>query len=243
MKVAETALSRDDELVLGVRRIEYLGTPFRSFLGNTFTRGLFRLLVGVRLRDTQTGLRAVPGFFAKRLLLLSANGYDFELEMLIMARHTRLSIAEQPISTFYDNGNTTSHFDPIFDSARIYRVLFRFLMAALLSSAVDNMLFGHFLSAGFGVAAAQAVSRCIAIPLNFFLLQRFVFYSQQDISEVLPRYVVVVLAFFGMSSALVAAASQIWIGPLVGKMLIECALFPLNFLVQRDFVFARRGKR
>jgi glycosyltransferase involved in cell wall biosynthesis len=241
IKVAETALSRGGELILGVRRIEFLGTPFRSFLGNTFTRGLLRLLVGLRLRDTQTGLRAIPGFFAKRLLLLSTNGYDFELEMLIMAQHTRLSIAEQPISTFYDKGNTTSHFDPIFDSARIYRVLFRFLIAALLSSVADNMLFGYFLSAGFGIGAAQAVARCIAIPLNFFLLQRFVFYSHQDISEVLPRYVVVVLAFFGMSSALVAAVSQTSIGPLLGKMLIECALFPLNFLVQRDFVFASRG--
>ena len=89
VKVAETALSRNRELVLGVRQIEYLGAPFRSFLGNTFTRGLFRLLVGLHLRDTQTGLRAIPGFFAKRLLLLQSNGYDFELEMLIMARHAR----------------------------------------------------------------------------------------------------------------------------------------------------------
>jgi hypothetical protein len=68
-----------------------------------------------------------------------------------------------------------------------------------------------------------------------------VFYSQQGIAEVLPRYVVVVLAFFAMSSALVAAVSQTSIGPVVGKVLIECALFPLSFLVQRDFVFARRG--
>ena len=103
------------------------------------------------------------------------------------------------------------------------------------------MLFGYFLDAGFGVAGAQAVARCISIPLNFVLLQRFVFYSQQDISAVLPRYLVVVLAFFGMSSALIAAVSQMWIGPVAGKMLIECALFPLSFLVQRDFVFVRRG--
>ena len=241
VKVGEIALSRGGELVLGVREIEFLETPFRSFLGNTLTRGLVRLLAGLHLQDTQTGLRGIPGSFAKRLLLLPSNGYDFELEMLIMARHTRLGIVEQPISTFYDKGNTTSHFKPIVDSARIYRVLFRFLVASLLSATVDNMLFGYFLHAGFGVPAAQGVARCIAIPLNFILLQRFVFYSQQDILSVLPRYVVVVLAFFAMSSALIAAVSQIWIGPVAGKILIECALFPLTFLVQRDFVFVRRG--
>jgi glycosyltransferase involved in cell wall biosynthesis len=241
MNVAEMSRSRGSELVLGVRRIEFLGTPFRSFLGNTLTRGLVRLLVGLHLRDTQTGLRAIPGFFAKRLLRVPSNGYDFELEMLMMARHTRLRIAEQPISTFYDKGNTTSHFKPIIDSAKIYRVLFRFLVASLLSAAVDNVLFGYFLDAGFGVAAAQAVARCISVPLNFVLLQRFVFYSQQDIWAVLPRYVVVVLAFFGLSSALIAAVSQTWVGPVAGKVLIECTLFPLTFLVQRDFVFARRG--
>lgn len=238
--VAETALSRAGELVLGVRKIEFLNTPFRSFFGNALTRGLVRLLVGLRLRDTQTGLRAIPGFFAKRLLTLPSNGYDFELEMLMMARHSRLVIAEQPISTFYDKGNTTSHFEPVIDSAKIYRVLLRFLFASLLSSGVDNLLFGHFLGAGFGVAAAQALARCIAIPLNFILLQRCVFYSQQDMWAVLLRYAVVVLAFFAMSSALIVTVSQTWIGPMAGKILIECALFPLTFFVQRDFVFVRR---
>jgi peptidoglycan biosynthesis protein MviN/MurJ (putative lipid II flippase) len=109
-----------------------------------------------------------------------------------------------------------------------------------LSSGVDNLLFGHFLGAGFGVAAAQALARCIAIPLNFILLQRCVFYSQQDMWAVLLRYAVVVLAFFAMSSALIVTVSQTWIGPMAGKILIECALFPLTFFVQRDFVFVRR---
>ena len=70
-------------LVLGVRR--FLGpVPLRSRIGNTLTRWLFRLLLGVSLTDTQTGLRGIPGALAKRLLRLRSRRYDFEMEMLMV---------------------------------------------------------------------------------------------------------------------------------------------------------------
>ena len=73
-------------LFLGVRSLLFATTPLKSFAGNTLTRGLVYTLLGLRLRDTQTVSRPYPPPSPKKLLKIEANGYDFELEMLVMAQ-------------------------------------------------------------------------------------------------------------------------------------------------------------
>src|ERR1700729_1736405 len=41
--------------------------PLRSRLGNSITRAMMRLVVGQRLSDTQTGLRAIPRELVERM--------------------------------------------------------------------------------------------------------------------------------------------------------------------------------
>lgn len=57
-----------DSLVLGCRDFDAAGIPARSRFGNKCTRLLFRLLVGLSITDTQTGLRAIPTRFMRALL-------------------------------------------------------------------------------------------------------------------------------------------------------------------------------
>ena len=47
-------------LILGVRQFRGNTIPLRSRLGNALTRGVFRVLVGESVADTQTGLRGIP---------------------------------------------------------------------------------------------------------------------------------------------------------------------------------------
>jgi glycosyltransferase involved in cell wall biosynthesis len=119
-------------LVVGAR--QFAGpVPLRSRLGNVATRHLVRLLTGLQLTDTQTGLRGIPLSFAATLLNLRAGGYAFELEMLLTAWQQRLPIREVPIHTVYENNNASSHFRPLVDSARIYATLFRVATASLFT--------------------------------------------------------------------------------------------------------------
>ena len=52
-------LEEKDRVVLGCRNFDLPGVPARSVAGNKTTARLFRLY-GIRITDTQTGLRAVP---------------------------------------------------------------------------------------------------------------------------------------------------------------------------------------
>ena len=58
--VGRAALEETDRLVLGVRDLTLPQVPPRSKLGNRLTSWAFHLLYGVRLADTQTGLRGIP---------------------------------------------------------------------------------------------------------------------------------------------------------------------------------------
>ena len=53
-------LREEDKVVLGCRNFDEAGVPARNSTGNKLTSRLFRLFYGIRLSDTQTGLRAIP---------------------------------------------------------------------------------------------------------------------------------------------------------------------------------------
>ena len=114
-----------ERLILGVRQWEER-VPWKSRVGNLVTRMLLRLMVGQSLSDTQTGLRGIPAALIPHLLRIPAQGYEFELDMLITCKHQAHPILEEPIRTIYLEENRGSHFRPVVDSMRIYFLLFRF---------------------------------------------------------------------------------------------------------------------
>jgi hypothetical protein len=141
-----------DALILGARQFDK-DVPFRSMLGNKTTRVLMRILLGLKITDTQTGLRAIPREFIPDLLEIPYNRYEFELEMLLVAQQLRMKISEITIETVYLDGNSSSHFNPLLDSAKIYFVLFRYIAASIITAIFDYIIIfpcGRFLSFGGG---------------------------------------------------------------------------------------------
>jgi putative flippase GtrA len=229
-------------LVLGVRSFGEK-IPLRSRLGNQITRRLMRVVLGHDLEDTQTGLRAIPRTLAARLLKVAASGYEFELEMLIAARHLGIPIVQEPIRTIYQAGNPTSHFQPLRDSMRIYFVLLRFSFIALLTAALDNLLFYSVFRMSGSVIPAQVVARTGAILFNYPAVRKAAFHSDAPHRVVLPRYLLLVAVNGVVSYAGIRfLSSHLPIGVIPAKLLAETLLFIANFAIQRDFIFTRRNR-
>ena len=128
-RVAEE-LARDPTggIVLGVRT--FTGdVPFRSKLGNFWTRGLFRMLTGLAVSDTQTGLRGIPSALLPRVLAIPGDRYEYEIRMLADARRHPAPPREVPVRTIYLDGNASSHYRPLRDTFRtqlaLWGTLFR----------------------------------------------------------------------------------------------------------------------
>lgn len=135
-RIAEAVVDHPGGLVLGVR--EFTGTvPFRSRFGNTWTRILFRLITGLPVRDTQTGLRAIPRGLFDRMLAIAGNRYEYEIRMLVDARRHATKPLQLPIETIYIDDNRASHFRPFHDTILTQWALFaaRFLGAGLPGKA------------------------------------------------------------------------------------------------------------
>ena len=57
--------------------------PLRSRFGNSVTRTVFKFATGLKISDTQTGLRGVPQRLFGELTKLKGDRYEYEMDMLL----------------------------------------------------------------------------------------------------------------------------------------------------------------
>src|SRR5580658_3211293 len=239
VQVADRLVAEPDRVILGTRTFG-AGVPLRSRVGNVVTRAVMRALVGQHVSDTQTGLRGIPARLLPRLLRLEANGYDFELDMLIAVRQQAIPIGQVPIRTIYEPGNRTSHFNPLIDSMKIYFVLLRFSSVSLMTAALDLIVFYLAYRRLGNLAAAQSLGRLLAVAFNYSMVRRTVFFSKLRHATVLPKYLLLVcVSGFASYAGIQLLNSRFHIQPLPAKLLVEGILFFANFAIQRDFIFGK----
>jgi glycosyltransferase involved in cell wall biosynthesis len=124
IRVGQAASAASGQVVLGVSAFAE-DVPLRSRFGNLLTRHVFALATGMKLADTQTGLRCFPTSVLPELVLLKGERYEYEMTVLAYLCRKGNPPIEIPIETVYFDGNKSSHFDPVRDSMRIYSVLAR----------------------------------------------------------------------------------------------------------------------
>lgn len=230
-------------LVMGVRSFT-ANVPFRSRAGNRMTRMLVQLLVGQRLSDTQTGLRGIPRGFVPRLLKIPANGYEFELDMLIAAKHASIRTLEVPIQTIYLDGNRSSRFNPFLDSMKIYFVLLRFSAVAIVTAILDNAIFIFSYTETHSVLGSQIAARIVALCFNYLAARKAVFLSTEPNRKTLSKYIPLLLLNTTLSYWLInAISSRAGIPIPWAKVIAETLLFLGNFALQREFVFTGERRR
>ncbi len=256
----ERMLEEQDCVVLGCRDFSKPGIPPRSVAGNRTTSRFFRLLFGIRLSDTQTGLRAIPQRYLKDFCEIPGERFEYETNMLLMMKRMGIEFSEQPIATVYDPEDYSSHYNALKDSLRISKVMLRFLatgsgfryvLSALLSFVLDNglyrLLFSSFtgrLAAAAVSPAAQVTARAVSSLFNFTLNDRFVFQNRKEHGKAFLRYYCLCIPQTLVSTvcltALVAALkiASPGLATLV-KILLETAIFVLSYLIQKKWVFKK----
>lgn len=111
------------EFVLTMRQFSK-NMPFRSRVGNALSRYIYTILNGHYFTDNQSGLRGFRKQHLEWLVRVSGNKYDYELNMLYYADKQGIPITTIPIESVYIDNNSSSHFDPLRDTLRIYAQLF-----------------------------------------------------------------------------------------------------------------------
>lgn len=249
--VKEQLIKRPDQLVLGVRNFCEANVPAKSQFGNNLTRNVFKVLYKKDISDTQTGLRAIPADFMRDLLSVPGNRFEFETRMLIKAVEEGLEICEVPIETVYDSKeNHATHFRPIVDSIRIYRVFGfafgKFLVSSFSSSLLDLTLFQVFcaflknsLLATQYIIVSTVGARIISAMYNYLVNYYFVFKSKENHTKSACRYFVLAILQMACSAALVSvlvAATGAKL-ELVVKIPVDVFLFFVSYYIQKRMVY------
>ena len=120
-KVIEKTTSSEQHLIIGCRKFTGY-VPLRSKIGNWFARISFKLLTGVKISDTQSGLRAYRGAELSKLISISGDRYEYEMNCLMVYRN---SFDKIPIETVYEEGNKSSHYRPSMDSVRVLQTILK----------------------------------------------------------------------------------------------------------------------
>ena len=162
---ADEMKNGDHAIVLGCRDFSLPNVPKRSRFGNTLTSKVFRLLCGMCITDTQTGLRAIPKEYLPAVINAAGSRFEYETNMLLLMDMQNIPFREVTIQTVYIDENSSSHFRPVRDSLRVYGIIFKFIGSSLLSSAVDVLVF-HIL----GILLASCVG---ALCARHFCRQRW----------------------------------------------------------------------
>lgn len=242
-RVSSAAERSPDTLVLGARRFDR-NVPLRSSFGNTATRLALGWIKNIKLRDTQTGLRAYPRDLAAAMLDIASDRYDFEFKALLLASRKNTRFEEVPISTVYIDGNTSSHFRPFLDSMRIYSVFARFASISLASFLLDIAIFTIAFHLNNNIYASTYVARASSSSFNFFGNKFIVFKSREKAQFIRQSvgYFMLVVFIAMLSATLVDNAVKYIGGPVVLiKIIVDTGLFLMNFFIQRTFLFKRKS--
>jgi glycosyltransferase involved in cell wall biosynthesis len=239
INVAAALQGEPDTLIMGVRRFS-AEVPIKSRIGNNVTNRLFAYLIGKKLTDTQTGLRGIPMDFLPSILKIGANGYEFELDMLLACKHSGRKIREVQISTVYIDNNVGTHFNPIVDSIKIYYVLFRYAITSLITAMIDLIVFIVTIKMIGSIGLSQILGRLIGLIFNYAAVSRLVFYSEQKHTTTFPKYLSLVCGSGIISYFLINEISaNFGIKIITAKIVAESVIFLANFAIQRDFIFTK----
>lgn len=259
-KLATASLEHPEALVLGSRNFSLPHVPARSRFGNRLTSGVFRLFCGLRIGDTQTGLRSIPCRYLSSLCKILGDRYEYETNMLLETKTLSIPIHEVEIETVYIDENSSSHFNPIKDSMRIYALIFRFALrsllrflrfsaCSLLSTLVDVVLYYLFhrlffvpLGAVLAAPVSQAIARLLSSVCNFTLNRKLVFRTESRLVRSLVRYYALAAVQLVLSAGLLTLITALFsvgnseLSTLL-KVCVDFVLFVISYKIQHLWVF------
>lgn len=261
LAVAENSYCNPEKFTLGVRDFNNAKVPKRSAMGNKNTRFLYNFLYGIKLTDTQTGLRGFSYELLDKLIDISGDRFEYEMNQLIKLHKQEVEIEEVPIETIYedkpDDVEKRSHFKTFSDSLRVVGVLLRnlnwYLVSSAVSAIIDIVAF-YLLSKyvfinganAFNVLYATVSARIISSIFNFIFNFKFVFNgkSKRAVFRYYILWTVQLSCSYGLASLwkLAFPTNDLVLLLTICKGATDLMLSVLSYQIQSRWVFKNKKR-
>ena len=237
--VREALTESPECLIIGGRRFTG-NVPRRSRAGNAVMRVLFTLSTGMKIYDTQTGLRGIPRVLFSRLLRLPGERYEYEINMLLRLSEWDVKPKEIPIKTIYLNENKGSHYNTLRDSLRIAARMLLFTLGSIVSFLVDYAGFILLTALGLPYWAAFGIARVVSCTVNYLINSNVVFRGKCTRATMAKYYMLAAFVLaLGMGVMRLTEALHV---PVLIKLCYDLIMYVFNYFMQRDIVFRTKTK-
>ena len=252
LHLAEELEKGERALYLGSRDFTLDNVPPKSRTGNMITSAVFKILYGQYLPDTQTGLRAFRKEDLSFMIEVEGERYEYEMKVLIACSRAGIPMIPVTIETIYENANEGTHFHPIRDSWRVYKVIFgsffKFMSVSLVCFVIDQILaliLRKWILPPMGLARSTMLNlqisgwgaRLCSSVINFLLNKRLVFQMKGKAGRPALRYAVLCIVIITISNAGVWLLGRIGMADWIAKILMDTMLYFLSYQAQERWVF------
>jgi len=260
-KLAERLIEKPCEVVFGCRNFNQKNVPTHNKLGNKITSVVFRLLFGMKLSDTQTGLRGIPRIYLKDFVeKVDGTRFEYESNMLLYMNEEKIRYSEVSIETLYIEDNKSSHFHPVKDSVRIYKPIIKkskslkYVLVSLTTTIIDLVLF-TILNSVFGdvkvlwvqTFMTTGVARILSALCNYTLNKKLVFKNNDSVKTTGLKYLILAvcqyLASYGLCVfvfGILAKKGLVKFIRTIAKLCIDFCLFVISYQIQKHWVFRKK---
>ena len=267
VRMAEEMERKPGTVIIGCRDFSLSHVPTHNRLGNRISSFVYRIVYGIKLSDTQTGLRGIPADQLTAFAEVDGERYEYETNMLIYMQDHKVPYSEIPIQTVYIDDNKSSHFHVIKDSYRIYKPILLFVFGSCIATVVDLVVFSalHALTEnGIGLLAAiaafinrhfisdyttaslftpTAVARIISSLVDYNFSRLKVFGSKEPAKKTIWKYYVICIVRMILSWLFLSLLTNVlgatgFIVTLL-KVVVDLILFFLSYNWQRTWVFKK----
>lgn len=227
-------------LVLGSRAFDG-DVPLRSRFGNAMTRQVFAIASGVKVRDTQTGLRGFDRDGMRLFVDVPGDRYEYEINMLLTAARAEMPIYEVTIETVYLNDNESSHFNPLKDSLRIYACILKFACSSLICFGIDYVLFQLLRTFIPLTWVSNLLARIVSASVNFTLNKKLVFKGNEKTLPAVLKYAALAVFIYLIDTAILALLyEKLGWSRYVVKIISGVLGYLISFPVQGRIVYRKQ---
>ncbi len=249
-KLAEALTQEQRVLYLGSRDFDLPHVPPKSRFGNKTTSHVFRLFYGKWLPDTQTGLRAFKREDLQFMIDVPGERFEYEMQVLIACARAKMPMVPITIETVYENENEGTHFHPIRDSYRIYKVIlgsfFMFAAASIVSTIIDEgilWLCVNLMTAGlpYNKLISQIFARCVSAPVNYMLNAKYAFKGKMN-RKTITRYILLAIGIMLLQGMMLQGVMELLKIPdtlvVLVSLVVNTVIYLISYRVQNAWVFA-----
>ena len=260
LKLVNELTNNPNNVVFGCRDFDQPNVPKHNRFGNKTTSLVFKLFFGMKLSDTQTGLRGIPRKYLKDFAeKVEGTRFEYESNMLIYMSENHIPFSQVSIETLYIEENKSSHFRPVRDSIRIYGPILKkakglmFIITGCICTLIDLLLYAALLAAFDGMKnvwlmnlICNAGARVCSAIINYWMNKNWVFHDNRPFWNGAQKYFIIafgkLLVSWVIQTPVFNALKIEGILRTIVKGIVDLVLAFLSYIIQKKWVFKNNGE-